>query len=68
MGELVSGQFHAPTALPLGKRATGTHWIGGWMGPRVGLDEVEKRKKSCTAGNRTRAVQPEAILTLLLEQ
>jgi hypothetical protein len=21
-----------------------THWIGGWMGPRVGLDHVEKRK------------------------
>jgi hypothetical protein len=24
----------------------GTHWIGGWVGPRAGLDDVEKRKIS----------------------
>jgi hypothetical protein len=24
-----------------GERAPGTHWIGGWVGPRAGLD-VEK--------------------------
>jgi hypothetical protein len=22
----------------------GTHWIGGWVGPRASLDNVEKRK------------------------
>jgi hypothetical protein len=22
----------------------GTHWIGGWVGPTVGLDNMEKRK------------------------
>jgi hypothetical protein len=22
----------------------GTHWIGGWVGPRAGLDDLEKRK------------------------
>jgi len=22
------------------ERAPGTHWIGGWVGPRVGLDTV----------------------------
>jgi hypothetical protein len=27
-----------------GERATGTHWIGGWVDPRAGLDDVEKRK------------------------
>jgi hypothetical protein len=26
------------------ERAPGTHWIGGWVGPRAGLDNVEKRK------------------------
>jgi hypothetical protein len=26
-----------------GERAPGTHWIGGWVGPRTGLDVVEKR-------------------------
>jgi hypothetical protein len=39
--------------------ALGIHWIGGGMGPRVGLDAVEKRK-SCIAGNRTTGVQPVA--------
>jgi hypothetical protein len=32
----VSGQLHSP--------AYGTHWIGGWVDPRAGLDDVEKRK------------------------
>jgi hypothetical protein len=26
------------------ERALGTNWIGGWMGPRAGLDAVKKRK------------------------
>jgi hypothetical protein len=26
------------------ERAPGTHWIGGWVGPRAGLDAVETRK------------------------
>jgi hypothetical protein len=29
--------------LTPGERATGTHWIGGWVGPTAGVD-VEKRK------------------------
>jgi hypothetical protein len=30
------------TTRPLypGERAPDTHWIGGWMGPRTGLDAV----------------------------
>jgi hypothetical protein len=32
----VSGQLHAPVALPPGKNQ-GTHWIGGWVGPRAGV-------------------------------
>jgi hypothetical protein len=28
----VSGQLHAPAALPLRERATGTHWVG-YVGP-----------------------------------
>jgi hypothetical protein len=27
-----------------GKRALGIHWIGGWVDPGAGLDDVEKRK------------------------
>jgi len=25
------------------ERTRGTHWIGGWVGPRAGLDAVMKR-------------------------
>jgi hypothetical protein len=39
----MSSQLHAPTALIPGKDP-GTHWIGGWMELRAGLDAVEKRK------------------------
>jgi hypothetical protein len=40
----MSGQLHAPADFTPSGRAPGTHWIGGWVDPRVGLDEVEKRK------------------------
>jgi hypothetical protein len=26
--------------------APGSQWIGGWVGPRAGLDRIEKRKIS----------------------
>jgi hypothetical protein len=41
------------TPLPLyppGERAPGTHWIGSWVDPSVGLDAVEKRKKFALPG------------------
>jgi hypothetical protein len=37
------GQLHARPLYPRG-RALGTHWVGGWVGPRAGLDTVEKVK------------------------
>ena len=37
----VGGQHYAPAALPPGKRP-GTHFIGGWVGPRVGVDGCGK--------------------------
>jgi hypothetical protein len=27
------------------ERGPSTHWIGGWVGPRAGLDALEKKKK-----------------------
>jgi len=39
----VSGQLHAPATIPT-ERAPGTHWIGGRVGLRAGLDAVVKRK------------------------
>jgi len=36
----VSGQLHGFT---LRDRAPGNPWIGGWVGPKTGLDTVSKR-------------------------
>jgi hypothetical protein len=33
-----------PQTLYLMERTPGTHWRGGWVSPRAGLDDVEKRK------------------------
>jgi hypothetical protein len=37
-----------PTSRPgrftPGEKAPGTHWRGGWVDPRAGLDDLEKRK------------------------
>jgi len=35
-----------PRALYPRKRVPGTHWIGGWAGPRAGLEAVVKKKNS----------------------
>jgi hypothetical protein len=39
----VSGQLHDAAALTLGENALCTHWIGGWVGLRAGLDAVGKK-------------------------
>jgi hypothetical protein len=39
----VSGQLHAPAALAP-EKSPGTHFIGGWVDPRAGLDDMEKWK------------------------
>jgi hypothetical protein len=35
--------YHLQRFLTPRERAPGTHWIGGWVGPRTSLDIVEKR-------------------------
>jgi hypothetical protein len=39
----VSGQLHAQAALPPGERAPCIRWIGGWVDPRAGLNDMQKR-------------------------
>jgi hypothetical protein len=43
---LVGGEWSAsrPGRFIPGERAPGTHWIGGWVDLRIGLDDVENRK------------------------
>jgi hypothetical protein len=43
---LVGGKWSASRLgrFTPGERAPGTHWIGGWVGPRTGPDVVKVRK------------------------
>ena len=45
----VSGQLYALATLPPWQNL-GTHWIGGWVGPRASLDVLEKIKISSQQG------------------
>jgi hypothetical protein len=43
---LVAGECSAsrPTRYTARERAPNTYWIGGWVDPRAGPDDMEKRK------------------------
>jgi len=49
----VGGQRHDPAALP--RERHGTHCIGGWVGPKVGLEGAENL---APPGLDPRTVQP----------
>jgi hypothetical protein len=59
----VRGELQTPTSLPLGK-VHDTHWTGRMVGPRAGLERVEKKGTCGLIGNQTKAV---AILTELTQ-
>jgi hypothetical protein len=46
--------------LTLAERAPSAHWRRGWVGPRAGLDGVEKRKIPYPCRRSTSAVEPVA--------
>jgi hypothetical protein len=48
------------------ERVPGTHWIGGWVGTRAGLDTVVKRKIPTPAGNRILEPRLSSAITALL--
>jgi hypothetical protein len=57
----VSGKRDAPPRFNPGENPPITHWIGGWVGPRTGLETVEQRTFSwhCWDSNfYPSAVQP----------
>jgi hypothetical protein len=39
-----------PCLLNPKESASGTHWIGGWVDPRAGLEDVEMRKSLTLPG------------------
>jgi len=43
----VSGQCHALAAIYPQESASGSHWIGGWVGLRAGLDTEASGKILC---------------------
>jgi hypothetical protein len=55
----MSGQFHDLVCLAPGETGPITLWIGGWVGPIVGLDAAGKRiiPTIVPAGNRTPVIQ-----------
>jgi hypothetical protein len=53
-GELSASR---PGRFTFGERASGTNWIGGWVGLRAGPDAVSREKFLAPAENRTPAVQ-----------
>jgi hypothetical protein len=60
---MVVVSFTLRLLYPQGKSIpAGTHWIGGWVIPRAGLNEVAKRKYSFSVPteNRTSVAQPVA--------
>jgi hypothetical protein len=62
---LVGGEWSAsrPGRFTPREKTSGSHWIGGWVGPRAGLDAVVKRKIPSPrreSNPRTSIVQPVA--------
>jgi hypothetical protein len=62
----VSGQRHAPDAIYLQEKTPGTHWIGGWVDLRAGLDREVKGKilRPCQGLNPGRPVCSQTLYWL----
>jgi hypothetical protein len=64
---LVGGEWSAsrPSRFTPIDRVPGTHWIGGWVGPRAGLEDVERRKILLVLGLELRPLSHPAHVQLL---
>jgi hypothetical protein len=60
----VSGQLHAPAALPPGKEPPVPIEKGGWVGPRVGLDAVKRKILHCRESNPGRPARSPSLYRL----
>jgi hypothetical protein len=63
----VSGQRNAPAMLYPWEWTPGTHWIGGWVGPRAGLDAGAGRKIlcPCQGSNPNRPAHSQTLYCLI---
>jgi hypothetical protein len=57
---LVRGEWPAsrPGRFTPGERVPGTHGIGGWVDPRAGMNDVERRKILPPSGLELRSLGP----------
>ena len=68
-----AGYFHPwstsrPHRFASGGKTPGTHWIGGWVGTRAGLDVLERKKKPVSAaGIRTPERPARSLVTIEVE-
>jgi len=62
----VSGQLHAPVALPLGK-VLAIHSIGGCIGPIATLVAAARRKDSCLCREPNPGRPPLSLVTPINE-
>jgi len=54
----------SPGRFTSGVKAPATHWMGGWVGPTVGLDAVAKGKKILPlSGIEPRSSSPLILVT-----
>jgi hypothetical protein len=60
---LLGGEWSAsqPVRFTPEGRAPGTHWVGGWVGPRIGLDDLGNRKILPLAGLEIRPLCSPAL-------
>jgi hypothetical protein len=66
----VSGQRHDPAALCPGERTPGTHFTGGWVGLRAGLDTEVKGEIlcPCRGSKPDRSLVQSVVNTLILTE
>jgi hypothetical protein len=58
----VSGQLGALGVLPPGDIIRSIHYVGGWVGPRAGLEAVKEKYISCLC----RETNPESSVVHLV--
>jgi hypothetical protein len=59
----MSGELQRPGRFTIEETTSSTQWIGGWVGFRIGLDTMAKRKNPCRESNLSR---PNHILVTML--